>query len=88
MLLPQSRQWPRPSPKPNARAASCRSASQCRQDRRNRNRCKNYDNVAAIIAPQKLERVGVQIEEEIVGVQTHVHRGLLLERDEKHDRDE
>ena len=51
-------------------------------------RCKNYDNVAAIITPQKLKRIGVQIEEEIVGVQTHVHRGLFLERDEKHDRDE
>ena len=62
--------------------------SQRRQDCRGRERRKNSDNVAAIIAPQELKRVSVQIEEEVVGVQTHVHRGLFLERDEKYDRDQ
>src|SRR6478609_2404047 len=62
--------------------------SQRHQDCGGHESSKKSDNVAAIIAPQKLKRVSVQIEEEIVRMQTHMHRGLFLERDEKHDRDE
>ena len=62
--------------------------SQRRQDCGGHESAKKSDNVAAIIAPQKLKRVSIQIEEEIVRMQTHMHRGLFLERDEKQDRDE